>query len=68
MAFSADDLTRIEKAMAQGVLTVTMSDGRSVTFSSFQELHDRYAFIKRSIAGEQGRQRMFARFRKGVSP
>lgn len=66
MAFSSDDLDRLEKAMAQGVLTVTMSDGRSVTFSTFEELHARWAFIKRQIAGEQGRQRVLMKFKKGV--
>lgn len=68
MAFTQDDLDRIEEAMAQGVLEVSFSDGRSVTFSSFQELMARWHFIAKKLGKESGRQRLLAKYKKGVSP
>lgn len=68
MAFVQADLDRIEEAMAQGVLEVTFSDGRSVKFSSFAELTARWHFIARSIGVTAGRQRMIAEYKKGVAP
>lgn len=67
-AFTEDDLARIKKAIAQGVLTVTFADGRSVTFSNFEELSARYHFIAKELGLEAGRQRMLGEYRKGVAP
>lgn len=66
--FTQADLERIDKAIAQGVLEVTFADGRSVKFSTFQELVSRRNFIARQLGLEGGRQRMFGEFRKGVCP
>jgi hypothetical protein len=66
--FTQDDLDRIKKAIAQGVLSVTFSDGRSVTFSTFEELVSRYHFIAQDLGLEAGRQRLLGEFRKGVAP
>ncbi len=67
-AFTQDDLDRIKKAIAQGVLTVTFADGRSVTFSNFAELSARYDFIARALGLEAGRRRMLGEYKKGVAP
>lgn len=68
MAYTADDLERIEQAIAQGVLTVTFADGRSVTFSNFDELNSRWQFIAKRLGYDAGRRRMLAEFKKGVAP
>jgi hypothetical protein len=67
-SFTAADLTSLEEAMAQGVLAVTFADGRQVTFSSFQELVNRWHFIAQALGEEGGRRRMFAEFKRGVVP
>jgi len=66
--FTSADLARLDKAIAQGVMEVTFSDGRSVTFSTFQELVARRNFVARQLGEESGRQRLFSEFKKGVSP
>ncbi|HSH45103.1 MAG TPA: hypothetical protein VK966_04575 [Longimicrobiales bacterium] len=66
--FTSDDLERIDKAIAQGVLSVTFSDGRAVTFSTFDELIARRNFVARQLGQDAGRQRLYSKFRKGVSP
>lgn len=66
--FTFEDLQRIDKAIAQGVLSVTFADGRKVEFSTFQELVSRRNFIARMLGLEGGRQRLLAEYRKGVAP
>ena len=68
MAYTQADLDRIEEAMAQGVLKVEFSDGRAVTFSSFEELGRRWHFIAKRLGQDAGRQRLLAEYSKGVSP
>jgi hypothetical protein len=69
MAYTQTDVERLEKAIAQGVMTVSFSDGRSVTFSSFAELTARLNFVKQQLGeSNAGRQRLLAKYRKGVSP
>lgn len=69
MAYTQDDVDRLEKAIAQGVMTVTFSDGRSVTFSSFEELSARLAFVRGQMGtANAGRQRLLGAYRKGVTP
>jgi hypothetical protein len=69
MAYTQTDVDRLETAIAQGVMSVTFSDGRSVTFSSFEELSARLDFVKRQMGvAHTGTQRLLARYRKGVSP
>lgn len=69
MAYTSDDIERLEKAIAQGVMSVTFSDGRSVTFSSFDELSARLAFVRQQMSvANSGRQRLLGEYRKGVSP
>lgn len=65
-SYTIADQERLERAIAQGVLTVTFADGRSVTFSTFDELTRRLALVKRELGEDTGRQRLFAEFRKGV--
>lgn len=66
--FTFEDLQRIDKAIAQGVLSVGFADGRRVEFSTFQELVNRRNFIARMLGLEGGRQRLLAEYRKGVTP
>lgn len=66
--YTDEDLARLDKAIAQGVLSVDFSDGRKVTFSTFEELVSRRNFVARQLGLDAGRQRMFTEFRKGVSP
>ena len=61
------NLAILEEALAQGVLSVTFSDGRAVTFSSFEELVQRWHFWARLAGAESGRQRLLGEFKKGVS-
>lgn len=68
MAITQDDLDRLEQAMVQGVLTVTFSDGRSVTFSTFEELNARWQFVAKRLGYDAGRRRMLSEFKKGVAP
>lgn len=66
--FTAEDLKRIDQAIAQGVLEVSFADGRKVRFSTFEELVQRRAFIARQLGETSGRQRLFAQFTRGVVP
>ncbi|MDH5279516.1 MAG: hypothetical protein OEW52_00035 [Thermoleophilia bacterium] len=69
MAYVQADLDRIDKAIAQGVLSVSFSDGRSVTFSSFAELAARRNFIANQMGvANAGRQRLLGEYKKGVAP
>lgn len=65
--FTSQDLVRLDKAIAQGVMSVTFSDGRTVQFSTFAELTARRNFVAQQLGLEAGRQRMFGEFKKGVS-
>lgn len=38
MAFTSDDVTTLERAIASGVLSVQMADGRRVNYQSLAEL------------------------------
>ncbi|MFW6040112.1 MAG: phage head-tail joining protein [Gemmatimonadota bacterium] len=64
--FTDQDLARIDKAIAQGALSVEFADGRTVQFSTFKELVARRNFIARQLGEQAGRQRLFAEFKKGV--
>lgn len=66
MAFTQDDLDRLDKAIAQGVLSLSFADGRSVTFSSFKELIERRNFVAQQLGQTAGRQRIFTEYTKGV--
>lgn len=48
MAFTTDDLARIDRVIAAGELTVRFADGKSVTYRSMDELMR----AKSQIAGE----------------
>lgn len=65
--FTTDDLARIDKAIGQGVLSVKFADGRQVDFSTFQELVSRRNFIAQELGQTAGRQRLLAKFKKGLS-
>lgn len=65
--FTQDDLQRLDRAIKQGVRSVTFADGRKIDFSTFEEMVARRNFIAQQLGEDAGRQRLLARFRKGVS-
>lgn len=64
--FTESDLAKLDRAIKQGVMSVTFSDGRRVEFSTFSELTARRNFVAQSLGKDAGRQRMFGEFKKGV--
>ncbi len=67
MAFTQTDLDVIERAIATGELTVTFSDGRSVTYRSITELIKARDTIKAALSvssGGSGTHSTYATFRK----
>lgn len=64
--FTTDDLKKLDRAITQGVLSVKFSDGREVTFSTFEQLVARRNFVAQQLGEDAGRQRMYAEFKKGV--
>lgn len=61
-----DDLDRLERAMAKGVKSVTFSDGRTVTFASFEELSRRINYVRQSLGQQNAEQVTLAKYSKGV--
>jgi hypothetical protein len=60
------DLDRLEKALAQGVMRVTFSDGRTVEFHTFEELVQRIEYVRKTL-GQEGASRIIqTKFGKGV--
>lgn len=57
---------RLEDAIGQNVLEVQFADGRTVTFSTWEELIQRYNFALRKAGIESGRQRLLMKFDKGL--
>jgi hypothetical protein len=53
MAYSQTQIDAIESALATGALTVTFSDGNSVTYRSVRELERTLAMMKKSVSGSQ---------------
>lgn len=56
MAYSAADLESIERAIANGRLTVSI-DGHSVTYRSITDLRKAHEFITAQIAAQSGQRR-----------
>lgn len=65
-SFTEVDLERLERAIAQGVRSVTFEDGRQIEFSTFEEMVSRWQFIAKELGQDAGRQRILSRFQKGV--
>lgn len=65
-AFTQEDLDRLDRAITQGVRSITFADGRVIQYSTFQEMVDRRNFIAQCLGLEAGRQRLLTRFKKGV--
>lgn len=61
-----DDLDRLERALAKGTKSVTFSDGRAVTFASFEELVKRIQYVRQSLGQEVADKKLLARYTKGV--
>ena len=65
-SFTKEDLKRLERAMSQGLRSVTFADGRRIEFSTFQEMVGRWNFIAQQLGCEAGREQLVSRFKKGV--
>ncbi len=66
MGFTTDDLERIERAIAQGALSVRYED-RTVTYDSFRELVARRDFIRGQLGLKPaGPRRILAQYSDGT--
>ena len=54
MAFSNDDLSRLQRAIASGIKSVTYSDGRVTTYQSVADMVVAEKYIKDQIAIQNG--------------
>lgn len=64
--FTEDDLKRLDRAISQGVRSVTFADGRRIDFSTFEEMVNRRNFVAQELGVAAGRQRILTEFKKGV--
>ncbi|MEQ8345071.1 MAG: hypothetical protein RIB84_23855 [Sneathiellaceae bacterium] len=65
MAFTSDDLTAVERAMATGTLEVTV-DGRTVKYRSLPELRLLRDEIRRDLGSRPGTVFKFPTYMKGL--
>ena len=69
MAFTAADITALERAIAdgRGARTITFFD-QSITFNSIAEMLELLALMRQDVAADTGAGRNYrlASFRKGV--
>lgn len=65
MAWTSDDLTRIEKAIASGTTKVKFSD-KEVTYRTIDELFRVRDEIKKAIGQNTKKTRVLAKFSKGT--
>ena len=65
MAFTTDDLDRVDQAIATGELEVDFADGRRVRYRSIASLRDARRMILGEITAGQGERRPTA-FRVNV--
>lgn len=65
MAYTQQDLDNIEKAIANGVLSVRHSDGKQVTYRSMDELKEVRALIKKSLNQTKRRKTFVGHTSKG---
>jgi hypothetical protein len=61
-----DDLTRLERALAQGVTRVTFADGRTVEYHSYEELTKRIEYVRRQLGQAESSRIIKSTFSKGV--
>lgn len=59
MGFSNDDLSRLQKAIASGVKSVTFSDGRVTTYQSLADMVAAEKYVKDQIAIQNGVKKDF---------
>ena len=69
MAYTTQDVEKIEKAIKEGLLSVTTSDGRTTTFQNLSEMrkarHEMLEEIEASSGGRR-RRRTFRIYQKGT--
>nr|WP_321482845.1 hypothetical protein [uncultured Cohaesibacter sp.] len=59
MGFSNDDLSRLQKAIASGIKSVTFSDGRVTTYQSVSDMVAALKYVKDQIAIQNGVKKDF---------
>nr|WP_321459618.1 hypothetical protein [uncultured Cohaesibacter sp.] len=59
MAFTTDDLTRLQRAIASGVKSVTFSDGRVTTYQNMDAMLAAEKYIKDQLATQSGTKKDF---------
>jgi hypothetical protein len=52
MAFSAEEIAALERAIATGALKVRNSNGEEVTYDSLEAMRRRLALMRADIAGQ----------------
>lgn len=65
MAWTQADLDALETQMASGVLKVKYAD-KEVTYASFEDMKKARAMIRKALGQTNKRQRIFAKFSKGL--
>ena len=65
MAYSQSDLDRLEKAIASGRKSVTLSDGRTVVYHSLRELMDARDKVAASLTSPNRQTFFLSSVRKG---
>lgn len=61
MAFTTQDLTAIEAAIASGELTIRGADGRTITYRSMDELLKAREMVRSSLASANATPRAYPR-------
>lgn len=59
MAFSSEDISTLEAAIATGALRVRYADGRQVDYRSLAEMLQTLKIVKREVNGSSGTSRSF---------
>lgn len=65
--YTQSDLDALEGAVLRKSRSVTFSDGRTVQFHSMEEIQKRIEYVRRQIEDTEGRQKLYAKFSKGLS-
>lgn len=55
MAFTQSDLETLERAYVQGIRSVTLSDGKTIVYSSEDEFARIMARVQKALAASAGR-------------
>lgn len=56
--YTEADIIALKRAMSSGVLSVTGSDGKAVTYRSLKDMAATLAMMQREVYGTRGRKRV----------